>query len=73
VIKLRNLTPFILKLMTEHMCSVSENSMLSIHNYFIAVFVKIINAECVPSKAYQVLTQVNSKLTMTTIFEQKTV
>jgi len=42
--------------------------------YLIAVFVKIVNVECALSKAYRVLTQVNFNLglTMTTIFEQKT-
>jgi len=61
--------------MTELTLYVSENSRLSIHIYLIAVFVKIVNAECALSKVYQVLTQVNSNigLTMTTVFEQKTV
>jgi len=61
--------------MTELIFSVSENSRLSIHIYLIAVFVEIVNAECALSKAYRVSTQVNSNigLTMTTIFEQKTV
>jgi len=61
--------------MTELTFYVSENSRVSIHIYLIAVFVKIVNAGCALSKAYRVLTQVNSNLglTMTTIFEQKTV
>jgi len=54
VVTLRNLTLFILKLMTERMCSVSENSGLSMHTYFKAVFVKIVNAECALSKVYWV-------------------
>jgi len=41
--------------------------------YLIAIFVKIVNAECALSDAYRVLTQVNCNLTMTTVFEQKTV
>jgi len=45
------------------------------HIYLIAVFVKIVNAECALSKVYRVLTEVNSNLglTMSIIFEQKTV
>jgi len=70
VVKLRNLTPFILKLMTERMCIVSENSRLGICINYIAVFVKIVNAECALSKAYRVLnlTQVNSNRTMTNYY-----
>ena len=41
--------------------------------YFMAVFEKIANAESAQSKPYQVLTPVNSNLTVTTKFEQKTV
>jgi len=41
--------------------------------YFIAVFVKIVIAECALSKAHWVLTQVSSNLMMTTIFKQKMV
>ena len=56
VFKLRNLTRFILELMTE--LTLSENSALSMHIYFITVFVEIGNAECVQSKPYRVLTSV---------------
>jgi len=72
VVKLRNRTRFILELMTELRFEVSVNRH-SIQIYFIAVFVKIVNVECALSKAYQVLTQVNSNLKVTTIFERKTV
>jgi len=54
VVKLGNLTPSILKLMTERMCQVSKNSRLSVYIYFITVFVKTVNAECAQSKAYRV-------------------
>jgi len=43
VVKLRNLTKFILELMTELILLVSENSRLSIQISFVAVFVKIVN------------------------------
>jgi len=66
VVKLRNLTPFLLKLTIERYSYVSNNCKISIHIYFIAVFVKKVIAQCALSKAYQVLTQVNSNLTMTT-------
>jgi len=49
-----------------------ENSRLSMQIYFITVFVKIASAEYAQSNAYRVLTQVNSNLTVTIIFEQKT-
>jgi len=42
-------------------------------SHCIAVFVKIVDAECALSNVDRVLTQVNSLFTMTTIFEQKTV
>jgi len=54
VVKLRNLTPFILKLMTERMCYVNENSRHNIYINFLAVFVKIVNAESALLKAYRV-------------------
>ena len=66
--KLISLTRFILELMTE-LTQVSQNSTLSIQIYFITVFMKIGNAECVQSKPYRVLTPV---LPVTTKFEQKT-
>jgi len=70
VFKLRNLIPFILKLMIE----LITKSAKTVGSYFIAVFrVKIVNAKCAQLKAYRVLTQFNSNLTMTTIFEKKTV
>ena len=44
--------------------------MLSIQIYYIGVFVKVANAECVQSKPYRVLTPVSP---VTKKFEQKTV
>ena len=58
-VELINLTRFILKLLNE----VGENSRLSIQIYYIAVFVKIANAECLQSKPYRVFTLVNSNPT----------
>ena len=57
VFKLINLTRFILELVTEFTLQVSENSTLSIQIYFITVFVKKGNAECVQSKPYRALTR----------------
>ena len=63
-----NLIRFILELMTELTLN-CENSTLSTQIYYIGLFVKVANAECVQSKSYQVLTLV---LPVTTKFEQKT-
>ena len=52
-----------------NLLQVSENSTLSIQIYYIGVFMKIANAECVKSKPYRVLTPI---LPVTTKFEQKT-